>query len=283
MMIYSTEKPVSLQQLLHEVQLYVQHDETAPFYFSEKAEYDFFRSWAISHPKSQNRASSPPSIPTPSQAALPSTIAPPHPPSRETLSHDRPQPKIIERKVYSEQSKPVHLVAPSIPSSSSVEDFKQLFRKIAPHIAFVEEVPSDRKAEQLNRRWQTKSQAAPLSLFYMQESEPERLFLGRIQIALSTSWAPATLISAASIEQEDQWETFLLAPELKGMILSESTLWQLPRLIRFYTENPTQGTRSLGKVPLLLLSNLSMYLNNPSLKRSLWNLLCQTVPRFLSS
>jgi hypothetical protein len=43
--------------------------------------------------------------------------------------------------------------------------------------------------------------------------------------------------------------------------------------MHFYKETPAQGTRTLGNIPLFLLPDLSLYLKDPLLKRSLWKAL----------
>jgi hypothetical protein len=47
--------------------------------------------------------------------------------------------------------------------------------------------------------------------------------------------------------------------------------------VQFYKEIPSQGIRTLGKIPLFLLPDLSLYLKDPLLKRSLWKALCQKI------
>jgi hypothetical protein len=62
---------------------------------------------------------------------------------------------------------------------------------------------------------------------------------------------------------------------LKWVIVCDYSLWQLRGLMQFYKETPAQGTRMLGNVPIFLLPDLSLYLKDPLLKRSLWKALCQ--------
>jgi len=60
---------------------------------------------------------------------------------------------------------------------------------------------------------------------------------------------------------------------LKLIIVCDYTLWQLPNLMQFYKETPAQKTRQLGEKSLFLLPDLSLYLKDPLLKRSLWKAL----------
>lgn len=251
--------------LAQDLLLYLRNEEKNTFCVSDTEEYEFFRAWAIAHPKT--------SLPTPAPIQE-SIVLTPIPHSREK-KEDR-LGKVAANQNALDECVTVPKTAPPL------EEFKKLFQKIAPHIPLTETIPSDAKAAHLNRRWQAKQQAAPLSILMYEETAPEILFLTAMQTALSVTWSPTALIPSASLEKDDQWEAFLHAPELKCLLLSESTLWRLPRLLRFFKEYPAQETRFLGKVPLLLLPNLSMYLQTPSLKRSLWTLLCQKIPPILS-
>jgi hypothetical protein len=69
----------------------------------------------------------------------------------------------------------------------------------------------------------------------------------------------------------------LTSSELKLVIICDHTLWQLQNLRHFYKETPAQNYRQLGDKHLLMLPDLSLYLKDPLLKRSLWKALCQTI------
>jgi hypothetical protein len=88
---------------------------------------------------------------------------------------------------------------------------------------------------------------------------------------------PARLINAEGIEKENQWETFLSVTELKLIIICDYALWQMPHLLQFYREVPNQTQRFLLNKPVMLLPDLTLYLKDPQLKRSLWKALCQKI------
>ena len=54
------------------------------------------------------------------------------------------------------------------------------------------------------------------------------------------------------------------------MIACDYTVWQLHDLFRYYKENPEKQIRTLKEIPLFLLPDLTLYLKDPLLKRSLW-------------
>ena len=130
-------------------------------------------------------------------------------------------------------------------------------------------------AKKIATRWKTKNQTAPFSILSLCEPEPQRKFLEEIAKALDIYFLPCRLIAAETIEKEGNWSDFLSVADLKLIIACDYTLWQLNKLMPFYKENPTTGQRMLGEIPLFLLPDLSLYLKDPLLKRSLWKALCQ--------
>lgn len=161
--------------------------------------------------------------------------------------------------------------------SLSPTSFFTLFSKIAPEIALLKEIPDDAIAKKIALRWKTKNQTAPLTLLTFSEPEPHQKFLENMTKALDVCFGSARLVQAETIEKEKQWEAFLGAEGLKLIIVCDYTLWQLNGLMQFYKEIPNQASRTLGKIPLFLLPDLSLYLKDPLLKRSLWKALCQKI------
>lgn len=189
----------------------------------------------------------------------------------------KPEPRPIDPP-----KPPAPLISP--PEKSTVprvhdrfEDLKLLFSKIAPQIRISDEIPSDSAAKQVSESWKTRNQAAPISLLVYQEPPKHRLLLENLAKALNAVFGSASLIHCEKIEKEKQWETFLSVSGLKTVIICDAALWQLPNLLQFYREVPTQSERFLHHIPVFLLPDLSLYLKDPLLKRSLWKALCQKI------
>lgn len=159
----------------------------------------------------------------------------------------------------------------------SLASWFTLVSKISPETAILPNIPNDAIAKKIASRWKTKNQIAPITLLMSSEPETHQKLLKEISKALDIYFGPAKIVQADSIEKEKQWETFLSSKELKLIIICDYTLWQLNGLMQFYKEVPAQGTRLLGKIPLFLLPDLSLYLKDPLLKRSLWKALCQKI------
>ena len=158
--------------------------------------------------------------------------------------------------------------------SPSFSTMKTLLAKIAPELAIFDTIPSDATAKKIATRWKTKNQSAPISVLSGNELPQYKKFLEEIAAALDTCFGSARIVQADPIEKEKQWEPFLASEGLKLIVVCDATLWQLQNLRQFYKETPTQGIRTLGKIPLCLLPDLSLYFKDPLLKRSLWKALC---------
>lgn len=182
-----------------------------------------------------------------------------------------------EKKASDNDSLPLKNQYPSseIPHLCFFESLRTLFSKVAPDVAIREEIPNDAIAKKIAMRWKTKNQTAPISILSLSEPQMQKTFLEKIAKALDTYHLPCRLISAETVEKEGSWNDFLSVPELKLIISCDYTLWQLTKLMSHYKENPTTGQRTLGTIPLFLLPDLSLYLKDPLLKRSLWKALCQ--------
>jgi len=227
------------------------------------------------------------------------TIPLPPPPTVIQLPPPPPAPMIIPTPV----PKPVVVAAPPppkifeepirVPSKPLVfsSEWAYIFKKIAPELAILKNPPSDAVAKKINTRWKTKNQTAPITILYYQEIPEQKILLEEITKALDVYFGPAKLVFAEPIEREKQWEVLLTMPELELIICCDYTLWQLGSLMKFYAEVPTSkieqpgivSSRQLGDKPLFLLPDLSLYLKDPLLKRSLWKALCQTLSTQQSS
>ncbi|MBI3508293.1 MAG: hypothetical protein HY069_01470 [Chlamydiia bacterium] len=221
-------------------------------------EADFFRK----HYKKTTRrpppiiAKTPPPIETPPPPLLATPVAPPLPPSKK-IALEEPPP-----------------LPPPAPIRSEI---RLIFEKIAPHFPLIADIPNDSQAQKIAHRWKTKNQSAPISILSYAEPPEHKKFLEHMARAIDLSFGSAKLIVVDGIEKEKQWEAFLSVPDLKWILCCDYTLWQLSELMRHFREIPASSKRFLGKVPLFLLPDLTLYLKDPLLKRSLWKALCQTL------
>jgi len=199
-----------------------------------------------------------------------------------------PKPVVIVEKPAPPPKPVVAVEKPIPPKPVVVEDDKpeprpewdfagvrNVVSVVAPELLILNEIPNDIMAQKISERWKTKNQTAPISILSFQEPPEQRALLEGVVRALDVYFGPAKLINAEGIEKDKQWEAFLSVADLKMVIVCDYTLWQLNGLMQFYKETPAQGLRMVGNTPLFLLPDLSLYLKDPLLKRSLWKALCQ--------
>lgn len=228
------------------------------------------------------------------QTGKPLKAAPPAPivkipePKKVELTHHLP--KIVpEAQKLEPTPEPIKTTTPPVRTApapaeekiplieDSFSDLRKIWGKINPNAPLLDELPSDEIAKKLAVRWKTKNTVAAISILSYHEPPAQKALLEQIAKAINTLLEPAQIVQAEPIEKEKQWEVFLAAEPLKLTIACDYTLWQLGGLMQHYRENPTQKTRKLGSVPVFLLPDLSLYLKDPLLKRSLWKALCQTI------
>jgi hypothetical protein len=249
--------PATLQsalELLQDLKPYLL-DESALLASPEDAA--FFRSRAAK--KKLPEPLLPPPLPIAKPAPPPPIMQPPVQPPPAVSLPESPPPKKVE---------------PPPSKKPSLGPLRDLLHKIAPDLEIIDQVPSDALAKKQANLWKTKNQSAPISILSFGEPPEHRLFLRSIWMALNVHFGPASLIEAGEIEKEKTWDAFFSVPDLKLIVICDSTLWQLQALMRHYKENPTNGSRTLGSANVFLLPDLSLYLKDPLLKKSLWKGIC---------
>ena len=148
-----------------------------------------------------------------------------------------------------------------------------LLKKVEPDLFLHEKIPSDHKAKRIKEAWKIKEATPDIPI--LTHGVQNLPFLTNIAKAIEIRFASSRVIDVKQIEQEKKWDLFLSSPQVRLIIAPDSTLWDSKELLSFYKENPQKGVRHLGKIPLLLLPDLSLYNKDPYLKRSLWNVICQ--------
>lgn len=103
------------------------------------------------------------------------------------------------------------------------------------------------------------------------------LFLKNLACAITQEIAPCTIMTASRLENEKAWENLLRQKQLKLILSTDYGLFSLPNAMQYYREVPKQAKSFLGNIPLLLLTDLSLYLKEPKLKPTLWRAICQMI------
>ena len=236
-------------------QLFAELEEAGPFVLASSEDANYFRK-TLSTKKTTEKQVEPVVL----------QVKPPPP---------LPQVPTLEKK--GEEVKEKALLPPSLPpkAPSDFSTVRRILSVVSPELSILDEIPNDEIAVKISERWKTKNQSAPISILLYQEPPEQKALLEQITTAIDIHFGPAKIVHAEKIEKDKQWGAFLSVADLKMVIVCDYTLWQLNQLMEFYKEVPANRSRVLGKVPLFLLPDLSLYLKDPQLKRSLWNALRQ--------
>lgn len=153
-------------------------------------------------------------------------------------------------------------------------EFGKLYRQLFPEIPLIETIPNDSFAIKIKNAWVNEQTIPPVIILSFRNQDKELAFLKNVAQAITLRLAPARVISALNWEKEKGWEEILNSPDLKLFIACDYDLYLQPALMKVYQEAPQQGKHYLSKTPLLLLSDLSLYLKEPQMKSLLWRAIC---------
>lgn len=233
--------------------------------FASKEDADFFR-------KAYQKVKETPSpillTPLPSPAISLET-----PPSKKE-EIVKPAPSPVVSKAPPSLSLPKLNPLPAS-KENNLPSLAKVFELANPQVEILKSPPIDTLAQKRANRWKTKNQITPISILSYEEEPEQLLFLKEIARAIDAYFGPANLLEGLALEKKDEWDTFLSEKSLKLVIVCDYSLWQMQNLRKTYHEVPAKKQRLVKDTPLFLLPDLSLYLKDPSLKRSLWKALCQ--------
>ena len=280
--------------LIKAFQLYIdQQDLKGKWISTDRQTYEYFLQLASKKTPANRKPTQPTqkeTLPLRAQAAL---ISPPHAQpvslpiqvsSPAVITHPinkvpampiieeslkKPEPA-IEVKSSSKDTLHQKLIATETMPASSPTDFTEMrtfFKEKLPNVLLSETIADDSEAKILAQRW--KAPPAEIVVLSFSDHPREKAFLTNLSFALNQCFGSAKLISATKVEEEKGWDQLLKAKNLRLVIASHNSLHALPELMKLYHEEAS-GKHKLGRTQLFLLSDLSLYMQQPSLKASLW-------------
>ena len=158
----------------------------------------------------------------------------------------------------------------------SFSEILKTISKVAPSLEIIDSI-DDQKAKKIASKYKLKNEAAEITLLAYKESESAYKFLQKLSIALEVYFLPTKVVSAYKFEKENSWDSFFEENDIKLIISSDYTVFELEKLKKYYVEVPAKREKFLNKVPLFLLPDLSLYLKEPMLKNSLFKTLKQQI------
>lgn len=223
------------------------------------------------HPPKTRPEPMPPVKPEP---IPPQPLPPPSQPEPPSPNPQLPaiQDKLGKTNLDSKKFTLEPLAAPT--ASSDQSEFWKLFPNLFPDMVLCGSIPNDSVAQKLKNVWLDNQVIPPVIILSFHDEERQLTFLKNLARAISLRLAPARVLSASKLEKEKGWENVLKSSSLRLVIASDYGLYLQPGLMHFYREVPQQGKHFLNHLPLLLLSDLSLYLKDPQLKSLLWRAIC---------
>ncbi|WP_068470215.1 hypothetical protein [Candidatus Protochlamydia phocaeensis] len=204
----------------------------------------------------------------PPEHPFPDPLPPTTPP--QSPSPDPQPPQIVRDK------RPLQLEPLSATSFPTLDlSFKQTLRELFPHYPLCDNIPDDKIAKKVKNAWYQEKVIPPIIILSFNDQDKHLTFLKNVAQAISLRLAPARVLSGVQLEKEKQWETILREPHLRLVIASDYGLYLQPGLMKHYREVPKQAKHFLHQTPLLLLSDLNLYLKDPQLKALLWRAICK--------
>ncbi|MBJ7449277.1 MAG: hypothetical protein JHC93_02835 [Parachlamydiales bacterium] len=192
-----------------------------------------------------------------------------------------PTPKLIaeEKKSINSEVAPEHKKDPlgleplkSAPIDS-FEDVKTWIQTIS-SIAYVAEPLSDALAIKIREDWKHDKKLAPVVIISSNDTPATKSFLAQVAQAITLHFYPCDLIDAQEMQTKNAWQNVLEIPDKKLYIAAESAMIRYPELALVYKEKSGNKGPFLGTTPLLIVPDFALYLQQPSLKASLWSTLC---------
>ena len=228
------------------------------------------------HRREPNRETDPPKV---VQAVAPPIAPPATSASKEKVPSSPPQPHHRDQKPTELEPLFIALEPPKPPVSYSPAETLTILQKIMPELPIYKAIPSDRQAKKIKDAWQEQEHVPAIPILFQGKSY--RQFLAKIARAIEVVHPFSS--HPIEVTSTKKWDLFLASHQLKLIIAPEVIIFDTPPLRSLYQAIPQQQTSFLGKIPLLLLPDVSRYFNNPNLKRSLWNTICNAINLLASS
>jgi len=207
--------------------------------------------------------------PTQPEPLPPQPLPPPTQPEPMT---PLPQAPVIQDKAS--KSKGFSLEPLASVAARDHSEWWNLCQTLFPESNLNKTIPSDAFAQKNKNAWVRNQEVAPVLILSFHDNEQQPLFLKNIAQAISLRLAPAQVLSVSRIDKDNRWENILNFSHLRLVIAGDYELYMHPKLMHYYREVSQQGKHFLHHTPLLLLSDLSLYLKEPQLKSLLWRAIC---------
>ena len=197
-------------------------------------------------------------------------------PTTNTTSKSTKKAALIKKQITTKQSNTnipkaeFTILEKPQKNEHNIGEIKKIINEVYPSYKLHENIPSDKKARQIAQSWKLKKHATDITILTFRETPQQLLFLKNLTVAIDIVSLPSKIISAKEIEKENGWNIFLSQEDLKLVIACDYSILGLPNLVKHYKEMPETKQHFLQDIPLFMLPDISLYLKEPLLKKSLW-------------
>lgn len=183
-------------------------------------------------------------------------------------------------KSISPLSEGLQFFIPGAPSPATKENTAELFTLVAktvPHLQLIKDPPPDDQGRLIANAWQQQQLTSQILILTFDEVTTHLEFLTNVEKAIRARGYTVGIINGEKWEKENRWNS-VIEGKPRLIIGSYSGITSSPHLFRFYSESTKNAKHFIEKIELLLLSDISFYLKEPSLKLSLWNAIKEQLP-----
>lgn len=159
-----------------------------------------------------------------------------------------------------------------------LSSIKKEIEKQFPEKQIIHNPPEDSVAKKIGEQWKQETKPPEVVILSFQEHPDRQVFLQNMKTAINQRLAPCVIYSAQTIESKQAWDKLFNMNNLRLIVTTDYGMYSLPGLMKHYRESPEKAQRYLGGVPVLLLTDISLYLKQPQLKSALWQALCTMLP-----
>lgn len=200
-----------------------------------------------------------------------SIVVQPAPKKPEPIKHESKETEEEEIKA------PLSFIAerPKVEALSLDGEMNALYKKIAPHMKLSSTPLKDDVAKQIRLASNKRSDLPEIPVLFDHSIQEHLDFLTNLAKAINTSFGTSSVVHIHEFEEKNLWKPLLAHSQIRLIIIPSSLLKHSPNLYTLCKEYPGRLLKSVEKIPLLSLSEIS---DSPIRKKEIWS----TLTRFFS-
>jgi hypothetical protein len=192
----------------------------------------------------------------PKAAIQPKKITPPIE-KIEEVEVEEPPPSFIAEK-------------PVVTQAPMDGDIAALYKKINPAAKLFDSPLNDDVAKQIRMASSKRSDLPEIPVLFDHSIQADLDFLTSLAKAINTSFGTSSVVHIHEFEEKNLWKPLLAHASIRLIIIPSSLLKHSPNLHTLCKEYPGRLLKSVEKIPLLALTDIS---NSPLRKKEIWSTL----------